>query len=247
MSSREEQGGEFYAGSRGRPGVPLAVYFRMLMVGYQEGLGSERGIAWRCADSFSLREFLGCGVTGNPPEHSTLSKTRKRLSVEAHGAIFAFVLERLKESGLLSGRTLGVDATTLEANAGHALDRAAGRRDGVRRVSGAAGGGLGDRDADASGGAASGSRAPCRAWRGLRPSSRPTPRTPLRLFFAVPQPYCALMRAISAAHAGNSGRRRPRPAFPHNLGHLCPASAMHKRLSPRTRLSTGCLSEVLRP
>ena len=113
----EEQCREFYAGNRGRPGVPPGVYFRMLMVGYLEGLGSERGIAWRCADSFSLREFLGCGLTGNPPEHSTLSKTRKRLSVEAHGAVFAFVLERLMESGLLSGKTLGVDATTLEANA----------------------------------------------------------------------------------------------------------------------------------
>ena len=113
----EERCREFYAGNRGRPGVPPGVYFRMLMVGYLEGLGSERGIAWRCADSFSLREFLGCGLTANPPEHSTLSKTRKRLSVEAHGAVFGFVLERLMESGLLSGRTLGVDATTLEANA----------------------------------------------------------------------------------------------------------------------------------
>ena len=103
----EERCREFYAGNRGRPGVPPGVYFRMLMVGYLEGLGSERGIAWRCADSFSLREFLGCGLTGNPPEHSTLSKTRKRLSVEAHGAVFGFVLERLMESGLLSGKTLG--------------------------------------------------------------------------------------------------------------------------------------------
>ena len=113
----EGQCGEFYAGNRGRPGVPPGVYFRMLMVGYLEGLGSERGIAWRCADSFSLREFLGCGLTGNPPEHSTLSKTRKRLSVEAHGAVFGWVLERLQESGLLKGKTIGVDSTTLEANA----------------------------------------------------------------------------------------------------------------------------------
>ena len=87
------------------------------MVGYLEGIGSERGIAWRCADSFSLREFLGYGLAENPPEHSTLSKTRKRLSVEAHAAVFGFVLERLQVSGLLRGKTLGVDATTLEANA----------------------------------------------------------------------------------------------------------------------------------
>ena len=113
----EETCREFYASRMGRPGLPPGVYFRILMVGYLEGIGSERGIAWRCGDSISLREFLGCGLAGNPPEHSTLSKTRKRLSVEAHGAVFGFVLERLRESGLLSGRTLGVDATTLEANA----------------------------------------------------------------------------------------------------------------------------------
>ena len=113
----EEACREFYAGNRGRPGVPPGVYFRMLLVGYLEGIGSERGIAWRCADSFSLREFLGYGLAENPPEHSTLSKTRKRLSVEAHAAVFGFVLERLRVSGLLRGNTLGVDATTLEANA----------------------------------------------------------------------------------------------------------------------------------
>ena len=77
----EEACREFYAGNRGRPGVPPGVYFRMLMAGYLEGTGSERGIAWRCADSFSPREFLGYGLAENPPEHSTLSKTRKRLSV----------------------------------------------------------------------------------------------------------------------------------------------------------------------
>lgn len=89
----------------------------MLMVGYLEGIGSERGIAWRCRDSISLREFLGYGLAKTPPEHSTLSKTRKRLSLEAHGAVFGWVLERLRESGLLRGKTVGVDSTTLEANA----------------------------------------------------------------------------------------------------------------------------------
>ncbi len=120
---------EFYAEKRGRPSIrtdsldPPGVYFRMLMVGYLEGIGSERGIAWRCADSISLREFLGYGLTKNPPEHSSLSKTRKRLSVEAHAAVFGRVLELVQSSGLrtdspgLSGKTLGVDATTLEANA----------------------------------------------------------------------------------------------------------------------------------
>ena len=113
----EEACREFYAEKRGRPGIPPGVYFRMLMVGYLEGIGSERGIAWRCADSISLREFLGCGLSKNPPEHSGLSKTRKRLSVEAHAAVFGRVVELLRSSGLLSGKTLGVDATTLEANA----------------------------------------------------------------------------------------------------------------------------------
>ncbi len=108
---------DFHSKTRGRPGIPPAVYFRMLLVGYLEGIGSERGVAWRCADSLSLREFLGCGLDRNPPEHSGLSKTRKRLSVEAHEKVFDWVLNLLDESGLLKGETLGVDATTLEANA----------------------------------------------------------------------------------------------------------------------------------
>ena len=113
----EETCREFYAARMGRPGLAPGVYFRMLMVGYLEGIASERGIAWRCRDSISLREFLGYGLSRTPPEHSTLSKTRKRLSLEAHGAVFGWVLEMLRESGLLRGRTVGVDSTTLEANA----------------------------------------------------------------------------------------------------------------------------------
>ena len=101
----------------GRPSIPPGVYFRMLMVGYLEGLDSERGIAWRCSDSMSLRAFLGYGLEKNPPEHSGLSTTRKRLSVEAHEAVFGRVLEMVQASGLLSGKTLGIDSTTLEANA----------------------------------------------------------------------------------------------------------------------------------
>lgn len=123
----EEVCGEFYAGNVGRPGIPPGVYFRALMVGYLEGISSERGIAWRCRDSFSLREFLGCGLTGNPPDHSSLSKTRKRLSLEAHAAVFARVLKLLDDSGLVGGGTLGVDSTTLEANAAM---RSIVRRDG---------------------------------------------------------------------------------------------------------------------
>ncbi len=108
---------DFHSKTRGRPGIPPAVYFRMLLVGYLEDIGSERDIAWRCADSLSLREFLGYTLDRNPPEHSGLSKTRKRLSVETHKKVFDWVLNLLDESGLLNGKTLGVDSTTLEANA----------------------------------------------------------------------------------------------------------------------------------
>ena len=93
------------------------VYFRMLLVGYLEGIDSERGIAWRCADSLSLREFLGQGLSKSPPEHSTVSRTRRRLPVEAHEAVFGHMLGLLAEAKLLEGETLGIDATTLEANA----------------------------------------------------------------------------------------------------------------------------------
>ena len=86
-------------------------------MGYLEGLGSERGIAWRCNDSLAIRKFLGYDLTERTPEHSTLSKTRKRLSAEAHLAVFGWVLALLKTSGLLRGKTLGIDSTTLEANA----------------------------------------------------------------------------------------------------------------------------------
>ena len=108
---------EFYADGVGRPGLPPGVYFRMLLIGYMEGWGSEREIAWRCNDSLALRKFLGYALTAPTPDHSTLSKTRKRLSLEVHTEVFVWVLQRLKEAGLLRGKTLGIDATTLEANA----------------------------------------------------------------------------------------------------------------------------------
>ncbi len=106
----------FYA-KAGRPGIPPGVYFRMLMIGYFEGLDSERGIAWRCADSLALRAFLGYGLTDSTPDHSTLSVIRNRIDVETHGEIFGWILERLDEHGLIKGKTIGIDATTLEANA----------------------------------------------------------------------------------------------------------------------------------
>lgn len=105
-----------YAGS-GRPGLAPGVYFRMLLVGYFEGLDSQRGIAWRCSDSLSLQEFLGVGPGGRVPDHSTLTLTRRRLPVEVFERVFAFVLGIAQEKRLLSGRLLGVDATMMEANA----------------------------------------------------------------------------------------------------------------------------------
>ena len=101
----------FYAPTRGRPSIPPGVYSRMLLVGYMDGIGSERGIAWRCADSISLREFLGYGLSKNPPDHSSVSRTRRRLSVEAHEAVFARVFER-RRPGAPTGGASGRDACT---------------------------------------------------------------------------------------------------------------------------------------
>ena len=92
-------------------------YFRMLLIGYFEGLSSERGIAWRVADSLTLRSFLDLELTGSAPDHSTLWRTGGLIEVETHEAVFTWVLERLSEAGLVVGKTVGIDATTLEANA----------------------------------------------------------------------------------------------------------------------------------
>src|SRR5689334_22391521 len=116
----------YYAGKRGRPSLPPGRYFRMHLVGYFEGIDSERGLEWRCADSLSLREFLRLGTTGPVPDHSWLSKTRARLPLEVHEAVFAWVLQRLAEHGLIRGERIGVDASTMEANA---APRAIVRRD----------------------------------------------------------------------------------------------------------------------
>jgi transposase len=114
----EEQCLGFYKSEvMGRPSIAPGVYFRMLMVGYFEGLDSERGIAWRCADSLSLRNFLGYVLTQKTPDHTTVSRTRRLLDVETHERIFSWVLRVLADHKLIDGKTIGVDATTLEANA----------------------------------------------------------------------------------------------------------------------------------
>src|SRR5467141_3678952 len=113
----EEQCRPFYAAVMGRPSLPPGRYFRLLLLGYFEGLDSERGIAWRAADSLAVRSFVGLGLDVEAPDHSTISRTRRLIDVETHRAVFTWVQERLVAAGLLKGRTVAIDATTLEANA----------------------------------------------------------------------------------------------------------------------------------
>jgi transposase len=113
----EELCAPYYAEVMGRPSIPPGIYFRMLMVGYFEGIDSERGITWKIADSKSLQSFLGYTITETTPDHSSLSRIRDRLPLEVHKQVFAKVLEILKAERLLKGRKIGLDATNLEANA----------------------------------------------------------------------------------------------------------------------------------
>ena len=113
----EEQCEHFYAEAMGRPSLAPGRYFRLLLIGYFEGIEGERGIAWRAADSLALRQFLELELSEAPPDHSTISRTRRLIDVETHQAVFRWVLELLAEKGLLKGKTVGIDATTLEANA----------------------------------------------------------------------------------------------------------------------------------
>jgi transposase len=107
---------QFYA-DEGRPGLPPGRYFRLLLIGYFEGLDAERAIAWRAADSLALRECLGLMLPAAPPDHSTISRTRRLIDLETHAAVFTWMLQRLADAGLVKGTTVGIDATTLEANA----------------------------------------------------------------------------------------------------------------------------------
>jgi transposase len=133
---------KFYAPQFGRPSLLPGVYFRSLLIGYFEGIEGERGIAWRVADSLGLRRFLGIALTEGTPDHSTLSRTRRLIDLETHQQVFAWVLGLLADRGLLEGKRIGIDATTLEANAGVPSDRSsslgwnAAMRSIVRRDSG---------------------------------------------------------------------------------------------------------------
>ena len=113
----EGQCAPFYAATRGRPSLAPGRYFRLLLLGYFAGLDSERAIAWRAADSLSIRTFLDVALHEAPPDHSTLSRTRRLIDLETHQAVFTWVLQRLADAELVQGYTIGIDATTLEANA----------------------------------------------------------------------------------------------------------------------------------
>ena len=113
----EDRCAGFYHAKLGRPSLAPGLYFRIMMIGFFEGLDSERGIAWRMADSLTLRQFLSIGLDENTPDHVTISRTRRLIGGETHQFIFTWVLEQLAQEGLIQGKTIGVDSTTLEANA----------------------------------------------------------------------------------------------------------------------------------
>src|ERR1700723_2903592 len=113
----EKECAKFYAASNGRPSLTPGIYFRLLLIGYFEGIDAERGIAWRLADSLALRQFVAIGLDENTPDHSTISRTRRLIDLETHREVFGWVLKVLADRGLIKGKRIGIDATTLEANA----------------------------------------------------------------------------------------------------------------------------------
>jgi transposase len=113
----EERCAKFYAPKYGRPSLTPGIYFRCLLIGYFEGIDGERGIAWRLADSLGLRRFVGIGLEEYTPDHSTISRTRRLIDLDTHREVFGWVLGVLADRGLLKGKRIAIDATTLEANA----------------------------------------------------------------------------------------------------------------------------------
>ena len=125
---------KYYATTMGRPSIAPGVYFRCFLMGYFEGIDSERGIAYRVSDSLSLREFLGLSLEEQTPDHSTLSKTRRMMNLGTHQAVFRWVLKRLAAEGLLSGKNLGGGRHDSGSQRGAEIDCAPGRRGPVRRA-----------------------------------------------------------------------------------------------------------------
>ena len=114
---------KFDAPRYGRPSLAPGIYFRSLLIGYFEGIDSERGIAWRLAASLALRQFVRIGLTEQTPGHSTISRTQRLIDLDTHRAVFDWVLRLLSDRGLIQGNRVGIDATTLEANTGVPGDR----------------------------------------------------------------------------------------------------------------------------
>jgi transposase len=119
----EKECAQFYADKNGRPSLTPGTYFRSLLIGYFEGIDSERGIAWRTADSLGLRQFLQIGLDESTPDHSTISRTRRLIDIETHRKVFSWVLGILADRGLLKGKRRGCDHAGSQR--GDALDRAA--------------------------------------------------------------------------------------------------------------------------
>jgi transposase len=113
----EERCGRFYHEKLGRPSLAPSLYCRPMMIGFFEGIDSERGIAWRVADSLTLRQFLRIELDEWTPDHVTISRTRRLIDEATHQEVFGWVLKRLARGGLMKGKTIGIDSTTLEANA----------------------------------------------------------------------------------------------------------------------------------
>jgi len=138
---------KFYAAKMGRPSLVPGIYFRALLIGYFEGIDSERGIAWRLADSLALRQFVGISLTESTPDHSTISRTRRLIDVETHREVFGWVLALLADRGLLKGKRVG-GCDHAGGLGGHALHRATGHGRTLRGIPYRAGEGFGDGDAD---------------------------------------------------------------------------------------------------
>src|SRR5216684_929758 len=113
----EEKCRRFYAATMGRPGLAPGIYFRLLLVGYFEGIDSERGIAWRAGDSLAIRAFVGIPLDEGGPDHSTISRTRRLVDLETHRQVFAWVVGLL--AGPDSGASYVADHPTGDPAASH--------------------------------------------------------------------------------------------------------------------------------
>jgi transposase len=224
----------YYKGPLGRPSIAPGVYFRALLLGYFEGIDSERGIAWRLADSLSMRWFIAYALTEATPDHSSISRTRRLFAVETHTAVFRWVLKILAEEGLVEGKTVSIDATTLEANA--AL-RSLVRRDNGQKYD--------EYLKDLSQAAGIENPRFC-GWRDaarsrFRPGRRSKPSGAERFFYCRPSFVHPELHFLRVAFASLHGRPRRSPVhrsqdLPHMTGMVVDTGhALHHERHPRQR------------